>query len=184
MEIWKQIKGFKPIYQVSNLGRIRSIARSTNDNGGQFNRKEKILKASKDRNGYHFVYLYPKNGPKRTVSVHRLVALAFVNNPFGKSEIDHKDGNKSNNTPDNLRWVSHQENCSNPVTSKKQKEYKGEKAKHGRKIIAYPLNGELVGEWPTITMAAQETGTDRHSISYAANGKYKSSNNLIWKYNG
>ena len=176
MEIWKEIQGFKPIYQISNLGRVRSLERKTNDNGGLFHRKERILNQHKDKNGYHFVYLYPIEGKKKTIAVHRLVAMAFIPNPDNKPEIDHIDGNKSLNIPNNLRWVTHQENCANPNTSKKQKVYIGDIAKHKKSICAYTLDGKLVGIWPTITMAAIETQTCRHSISYAANGKYKSAN--------
>lgn len=182
MEKWKQIEGYKPIYQISNMGRVRSLARKTNDNGGLFHRKERVLRQSVDKNGYHFVFLYDLNGRKKTITVHRLVALAFVRNHENKPEIDHIDGNKSNNTPNNLRWVTHRENCSNSITREKRKQLTGEKATHRRKISAYTLDGVYVGTWPTITIAAEITGTCRHSISYAANGKYKFANNLIWKY--
>ena len=184
MENWKQIDGYKPIYQVSNLGRIRSLARITNANGGLFHRKERMLKYGKSRLGYLLVYLYTDNGKKRTVPVHQVVARAFIPNPENKPEVDHKDGNKANNAVDNLRWVTHQENCANPLTASKQKYYFEERAKHKKMIAAYTQSGKLVGTWPTITMAAKETNTCRHSISYAANGKYKLANNLIWKYNG
>lgn len=183
MENWKQINGYKPIYQVSNLGRIRSLARATNDNGGLFHRKERILKYGKSR-GYLLVYLYMENGKKKTIPVHQIVAKAFLPNPDNKPEVDHIDGDKTNNCVDNLRWVTHQENCANPITSKKQKIYVERLAKHKKAIAAYTCDGKLVGIWPTITKAAEETNTCRHSISYAANGKYKTANNLIWKYYG
>lgn len=184
MESWKQIDGYKPIYQVSNLGRIRSLARATNAHGGVFHRKERLLKFSKSRLGYLLVYLYSEDGKKRTIPVHQIVAKTFIPNPENKPEVDHKDGDKTNNIIDNLRWVTHKENCANPTTAKKQKVYIRERAKHKKAIAAYTLTGEFVGTWPTITMAANETKTCRHSISYAANGKYKSANNLIWKYYG
>ncbi len=184
MENWKQIEGYKPIYQVSNLGRIRSMCRSTNDNGGLFHRKERLLKYGKTKNGYLLVYLYSEDGKKNTIPVHQVVARAFVPNPENKPEIDHIDGDKTNNVPENLRWVTHKENCANPITAIKQKYFIKEKAKYKKSICAYSLSGELVGTWPTITMAAEATKTCRHSISTAAKGKYKTANNLIWKYNG
>lgn len=183
MEIWKNIDGYKPIYQVSNTGNVRSLARETMARYS-IQRKTRILKTSIDHVGYNVVYLYDKFGKRRTVRVHRLVAMAFIKNPNGLLEIDHIDGNKQNNFVDNLKWVTHKENCNNEKTAIKQRKYIGEKAKHKRSISAYTMDGELVGKWPTITMAAKETGTNRHSISYVANGKYKTSNNLIWKYNG
>lgn len=184
MENWKQIDGYKPIYEVSNLGRIRSLARATNDNGGLFHRKERLLKYGKSKLGYLLVFLYSKDGKKKTIPVHQIVAKAFIPNPENKPEVDHKDGDKTNNAVANLRWATHKENCANPITAKKQKVFVQERAKHKKKIAAYTQAGELVGVWPTITMAAIETNTCRHSISYAANGKYKTANNLIWKYNG
>lgn len=184
MEIWKNVTGYKPCYQVSNLGRVRSVSRITNCNNGKMNRKEKVLRQSKDHSGYMCVYLYTLDGIKHTTFVHRLVAMAFVPNTDNHKEIDHLDGNKQNNVPGNLRWVTHQQNCSNPVTSIKQKKYVDVKAKHRKEIYAYDTAGNFIGKWPTITKAAKETNTNRHSISYAANGKYKTANNLIWKYNG
>ena len=182
MEIWKNINGYLPIYQVSNLGRVRSLARQTKANTGVFNRKERILRINIGKNGYNFVYIYDTEHIKRTIPLHRLVAKVFVDNPLGLNEIDHIDGNKSNNTPENLRWVTHKQNCANPATAHKLKERRQEKANHKKAIMAYSLDGKLIGQWPTITMAAEATGTNRHSISYAANGKYKTSNNLIWRY--
>lgn len=183
MEIWENVIGYKPIYQVSNKGRVRSISRITNCNSGKGRRKERILRQSRDYSGYQRVYLYSCDGKKHTTLVHRLVAKAFVPNPFSYAEVDHIDGDKQNNGPDNLRWLTHQKNCSNPVTSVKQKRYIDDLAKHKKKICAFDMNGNFIGEWPTITRAAKETNTNRHSISYAANGKYKTSNNLIWRYN-
>lgn len=183
MEIWKRIEGFKPIYEVSNKGRIRSLARQTNDNGGIFNRKERILKFGHMR-GYLCVYLYSQEGKRISSLVHRIVAKAFIPNLENKPEIDHIDGDKTNNTVANLRWVTHKENCANPITSERHKQYVCEKAPHKKAIAAYSLQGKLIGIWPTITMASEATKTCRHSISSAAKGKYKMANDLIWKYYG
>lgn len=184
MEIWKNIEGYKPIYQVSNLGQVRSIERETNDNGGKYKRKTKLLRQTTTKNGYKNIYLYDKDGKKRTILVHKIVALAFIGKPAPNEEIDHIDGNRGNNACENLRWVTHKVNCGNPMTKEKHANLKGEKAPYKKSIIAYDLSGKKVGEWPTITMAAEETGTCRNSISFAAKGKYKFANNLIWKYNG
>ena len=184
MEVWRNIVGFQPYYQVSNTGRVKSLARATNDNGGIFHRKERILSQHKDRNGYLFVDIYDLENKKRKIHVHRLVALAFIPNPDNKPETDHIDGSRDKNIPSNLRWVTHTENMNNPHSVKRQKVYVQEKARHKRSIVAYNLKGKKIGEWPTITMAAEATSTCRHSISSAANGKYQTANDLIWKYNG
>jgi len=101
-EIWKDIEDYEGYYQVSNLGRVKSIIK----------RKEKILKACEDPNGYYIVTLY-KDSIKKSFSVHRLVIVAFIKNEFDLPQVDHIDRNKLNNNLDNLRWVSYSENNRN-----------------------------------------------------------------------
>lgn len=96
-EVWKTIVGF-PMYQVSNLGRIKSL-------GNDRQRKEKILKFGKSTNGYLQV-----NVGQKSKNVHRIVALHFIENPNNFRTIDHIDSDKSNNRVDNLEWVTHREN--------------------------------------------------------------------------
>lgn len=100
-EMWKPIKEF-PNYEVSNLGRIRSLGFI--NNFGHF-RRGQILKPWDDGKGYLKVELYGKS-----VRVHRLVAKAFVPNPENKSQVNHKDGNPKNNKASNLEWVTNAEN--------------------------------------------------------------------------
>lgn len=183
MEIWKRIEGYKPIYEISNLGRVRSISRVTPNARGLYVRKEKFLRVSYDKAGYAAVELFNEQGRKKKCLIHRLVAIHFIDNPDNKPEIDHINGKRDDNRVENLKWCTRVENCNNPLSLEKYRDCKGERSRHKRNIIAYTINGEKVGEWATITMAAEATNTNRHSISYAANGKYKSANNLIWRYN-
>lgn len=97
VEIWKDIKGYEGLYQVSNLGRIKSL-------GNLQNRKEKLLKVN-IYNGYCIVYLY-KNNKKKSYLCHRLVAEAFIPNPDNLPQVNHKDENKLNNRVDNLEWCT------------------------------------------------------------------------------
>ena len=93
MEIWKDIKGYKPIYQVSNKGRVKSLCRETRCNkSGIMTRKERILKAFHFRK-YLNVFLYDMQGEKHSILLHRLVAQAFIQNPDNLTGIDHIDGN-------------------------------------------------------------------------------------------
>lgn len=103
-ELWKPILGYSN-YEVSNLGRVRSITRKVKTRGnGTRTVKSKIL--LQDTTGrYHMVTLY-KNGVPKNVSVHRQVALAFIDNPDNKETVDHIDRNKDNNRASNLRWAS------------------------------------------------------------------------------
>lgn len=105
-EVWKDIKGFENLYQVSNLGRIKSLKRY-NPNPKYI--EERILKTKIKKNGYVEVGLY-KKGKKYFKTVHRLVADVFVDNIKNKKEVNHKDGNKQNNNADNLEWVTRSEN--------------------------------------------------------------------------
>ena len=96
-EIWKDVKGYEGLYQVSNLGRIWSV------------KSQKYLKPY-EGNGYLKVDLFAKNRKRKKEYVHRLVALAFVPNPYNLPQVNHKDGNKKNDTVENLEWVTREYN--------------------------------------------------------------------------
>lgn len=103
MEIWKDIPGYEGLYQVSNLGRIKSLERDFKDKlGRRWYRKESILK-SNNLGGYLSVSLR-KDGKTRYKSIHRLVALVFIPNPNMKLEVNHKNGLKDDNRLENLEW--------------------------------------------------------------------------------
>lgn len=117
-EEWRDILGYEGYYQVSNLGRVRSLNRvvKTEDNK-KYHLTGRVLKQSV-RNKYKSVGLN-KNGVSEGKFVHRLVGEAFISNPQNKSQIDHIDGNKFNNNFKNLRWVTSKENCNNPLRVQK-----------------------------------------------------------------
>ena len=103
-EVFKDVVGYEGLYMVSNLGNIKSMYKSTR----AINKDTRYLK-KKLHNGYEIVNLY-KNKKQNTVSVHRLVAEAFLVNTKNKKCVNHKDFNKSNNNLDNLEWATHREN--------------------------------------------------------------------------
>ena len=100
-EIWKDIKDYEGLYQVSNLGRVKSL--NYNHTG-----KEKILKLH-DTHGYYRAYLCNK-GKQFKIFVHRLVAQAFIPNPNNLPQVNHKDFNRKNNCSKNLEWITLKEN--------------------------------------------------------------------------
>lgn len=110
MEVWKDIEGSEGRYQVSDLGRIKSLGREVSNHTGKLRVKEKILKQRPDKKGYMRIDIKNNLGRKKYYGVHRLVAEAFIPNPDNKPQVNHKDGNKANNNADNLEWVTNGEN--------------------------------------------------------------------------
>lgn len=108
-EIFKAIPGYEGIYEVSNFGRIKSL-RVWCPRIKQYKEREKILDSWTNNVGYKIRVLVDKNGEKRCWSVHRLVAITFIDNPNNLSDVDHIDGDKNNNRVDNLQWLTHKEN--------------------------------------------------------------------------
>lgn len=155
-EIWKDIKGYEGLYQVSNFGRVRSI---------KFG-KERILKHSKTQNGYLQVILYD-NGRPRCFFVHRLVAEAFIPNPNNLTEVNHKDECKTNNRVNNLEWCDRQYNA----------EYSLAKT-----VNQYSKNGEFIKQWKSATEVETQCGFHQQNICLCCQGKRKSAYGFKWYY--
>ena len=112
IEEWKDIPGYLGYYQISNLGRVKSLNRTIvyspskfYPNGRVRVLKEKILTPSVDKKGYEFVQLFI-NGNYRSKKIHRLVAEVFISNPNNLEQVNHKDENKKNNKVSNLEWCT------------------------------------------------------------------------------
>jgi hypothetical protein len=118
-EIWKDIKGYEGLYQISNLGRVKSLSRMVKYKQYSKETTEKIMKLSLNKRGYLYVGLC-KNGSYERFRVHRLVALHFVPNPKEYSEVNHKDRIKTNNEVENLEWCSGKENVNHSIEQMKK----------------------------------------------------------------
>lgn len=102
VEEWRSVRDFEGLYLVSNTGKVKSV------------KTNRMLKPRNVSKGYLSVRLTRGNEEKENL-VHRLVAIAFIEKPFWNMEVDHIDGNKGNNSVDNLRWVTHKTNCNTPL---------------------------------------------------------------------
>ena len=164
-EIWKDIVGYEKFYQVSNLGRVRSFPRN-----GTI-KEERVLKPNKV-GGYLQVTLQ-KHKNRKYKKVHRLVAETFIPNLENKREVNHIDGNKTNNCVENLEWVTTSENQlhSNYVL------------KHNLKpILQYDLNGTFIKEWEAIMIASKELNIFGSNITECCRGRRKTAGRYIWRY--
>lgn len=109
-EIWKDIKDYEGLYQVSNLGRVRSLDKIViRTDGKNRHQKGKILKLQISKYGYNVITLWNNNVSKQ-FKVHRLVAMAFIPNPNNLPQVNHIDEDKLNNKIDNLEWCTALEN--------------------------------------------------------------------------
>jgi len=128
-EIWKNIPEFEGLYQVSNFGNVKSLERITKNKQGTCLRKEKLLSLNISNRGYVNVKLYNTDkNIKKTISVHRLVSICFLDNFNQYKEINHIDGDKLNNNINNLEWCSRSHNVKETyrLNLRKGTTYKGE----------------------------------------------------------
>lgn len=129
-EIWKDIKNYEGLYKISNLGRVKSLPKYA----GRSYRKEKILKTYLDKNGYVKVILC-KNNRTRFLSIHRLLAEAFIPNPNNYPQINHKDENKQNNSLNNLEWCTCKYNINYGTRTKRDVKKRKMKREQKQKLL-------------------------------------------------
>ena len=162
-EIWKDILGYEGKYQVSNWGRVKSLIMWT---GTCYIEREKIIKPIKNKDGYMKTFL-SKDGKVKTLATHRLVAEAFIPNPDGFSEVNHKDEDKTNNCADNLEWCTRKYNA---------------RYSHCRKVIGIKIESGLIVEFEGMKIAEEITGVDHRHISRVCTGYRESSGGWKWLY--
>ena len=174
-EIWIPIKNYETLYMISNFGRVKSLGRDVIIKGIHKVSKPKILSQTlnrKDGLGYLRVLLY-KNGNRKSVFIHKLVAEHFLEPCANKNLVDHINGIKTDNKVSNLRWVDYFENsCGNPNTPTTQ----------NRPVLQYTLNGNFIKEYRSAIQASKELNINQANIVHCLKGKYKYSGGYIWKY--
>ena len=171
MEKWKDIKGYEGYYQISNLGRVKSLSR---DVGSNRCKKETIMKTSIDKDGYECMVL-SKDGKQKYVRIHRLVAQAFIPNPNNLPQVNHKDENKGNNNVENLEWCTTTYNIN----------YGGRTEKASKKVICV-TTGKI---FKSVDEASKYYNIRGNHISACCKGKLQScgkhpvtGEKLIWRY--
>lgn len=187
-EIWRDVKGYEGLYQVSDLGRIKSLKRVVPHKiKGKKTIPESIKKIYVGTNNYYIVILNSKNiGSTKTV--HRLVALAFLPNPENKPEVNHKDGNKLNNNLNNLEWNTVSENRYHAFRTGLQKApmkmlgKKGSLCKFSIPVFQILPNGEKI-KFDSATTAEEKIGVSRRGISQCARGIQEQAGGYKWQYN-
>ncbi len=178
MTIWKDVKGYEGLYQISNEGSVKSIARIVSVNSSQKCRsvRENILKLNERPNDYLFVDL-SKNNVAKIHSIHVLVALHFVPNPDGKPEINHKDGNKKNNNDWNLEWSTKSENARHTYDVLGRKGFKSA----GKVVYCYNQDLTLIKQYPKVSAVEME-GFNSRSVATAARTRKVNYKGFVWSY--
>ena len=175
-EVWKDVKGYEGLYKVSDRGAVKSCNRLVKQSkGGLRPVKEKILKPEEDKDGYLQVFL-SKNGKQKMFKVHRLVAAAFVGDADRKLQINHVDGNKKNNSVNNLEWCTVSENAKHRVHTLKKSA-----TGWSPKPVVCVETGE---RFESVSEAALKTGARQSHISSCLTGMRKTTNNFHWRYCG
>lgn len=161
IEIWKGIEGYEGLYQVSNLGNVKSLG-----NGNSNNSKERILKPKKT-SGYLYVGL-SKEGKRKNHLIHRLVAQTFISNPNNYQQVNHRDEDKTNNQVTNLEFCDAKYNCNYGTRNQK---------------LSKPVMCIETGKiYPSTKEIERQLGFSFSTISSACNGRYKQAYGFHWKY--
>lgn len=186
LKFWKPVMGYEGLYEISNYGELKSLDKWVDIGLGrrQFV-KGKIRTAAKASNGYRMTTL-SKEGINKTVTIHSLVAMHFIKNPWKKPIVNHRNTIKTDNYIGNLEWATYSENILHAYKYKLRRapsagKY-GKDHHRSRAIIQLTLTGENIREWDSISDAARELGIRGNGVQAVCAGKEKVFKGFIWKY--
>jgi len=171
MERWKEVKGYEGLYQISDKGNIYSIT------------KNRLMKPGKCGNGYLKVVLCKSKHDHKNMMIHRLVAEAFLPNPEGKRTVNHKDGNKLNNSVSNLEWNTYSENLKHAYANNLN--YWNEKKGHPKRpvLMIDKETGKTMRRFESIGEAVRHFGDNNQShIIDVCRGRVKQYKGFFWAY--
>lgn len=166
-EIWKDIKDYEGLYQVSNLGNVKSLNYKRTNTA-------RLLKPYSNKKGYLVLRLQ-----RKIVQVHRLVAQAFIPNPLHLPEVNHKDENKVNNAVSNLEWCDNNYNINYGTRNKRASLSNINHPKHSKAVQCIETNIVYLSAME----AERQTGINAKLIRRVCIGKRKTTGGYHWKYN-
>lgn len=170
-EVWKPIPKMLG-YEASNLGNVRNV------NWRSPGRIRNLTKVH-DRDGYYMVCLSP-NGKQCNYRVHRLVAMAFIPNPEGKTQVNHINEVRDDNRVENLEWVDCPENNNYGFRNKRISKTKTNS--NCKRVLQYDLQGKLLCVYPSVHEVTRQTGYDTGFIARCCSEKTSSAYGYVWKY--
>lgn len=171
--IWQDIQEFEGYYQISNHGLVKGLKRTIINRTSLMNVSEIILKPHFDKDCYLHVSL-ARAGMAATLRIHRLVALAFLPNPFNLPVPDHINGIRWDNRVENLRWSTHSDNVQSQFD-------RGRPVSTSRPVNQYTINGEFVQRFEAIRHVEKQ-GFDSKKVNACVLNQRKSCGGFIWKY--
>lgn len=178
MEEWRNIKGFEGLYQVSSTGRVKSLNRVVIGRDGRtYHYRERYIKQQKRKDGYFAVQIF-KNSNHYTKRIHRLVAETFLECPGDKFEVNHKDGNKENNSVENLEWVTRAGNIRHAI-SHGLMQHIPLVAIEAKKKKIIRSDGVVFG---SMTEAARESGANVSNVCAVCQGRLKTTHGYGFRY--
>lgn len=181
IEEWKSIPGYEGLYEVSSFGRIKSLPKQCGFNY----LKERIMKPFVSNSGYPTVIIR-KHGQYKHLMIHRAVAIAFIANPEKKDFVNHINGNKTDNSVENLEWVTRKENVAHAydtgLMTIETLSKKGGEHGNAKKIGQYSLDGTFIKQWNCVSDAAKSLAKFHGRIASCARGEFKSAYGYKWKY--
>lgn len=173
-EVWKPIKGYEGRYEVSNIGRVKTLPFVRGNHIGRYKTKEIIRKQSANQKGYMRIGLNGLDSKRKMYSVHRLVAMAFIPNPENLTEVNHRDFNKSNNCVENLEWCDRDYNLSYLDTKDrwiKKMDWNKNGMKHRKPVIGTINNRQV--RFDSIKSASEFIGCVPTAIGNVVSGRSK-----------
>ena len=172
MEKWKDIKGYEGLYQISNLGRVKSLPRIKYGRI-KVSRETILVPILIKKDGYYQVNVY-LNGIRKKFSIHRLVAQAFIPNPNNYPVVNHKDETQDNNNVDNLEWCTVAYNTSYGTAIERRT------AKCIKTVYQYTKENEFIKEWDSAKQAEIKGGFISSHIGSCCNGKRNTHKGYKW----